>query len=37
MILIINFNENDYHYQYVADNATKKCVGDHDFYVYARL
>ena len=37
MILIINFNENDYQYQYVADNTTKKCVGDDDLYVYPWL
>jgi len=25
--MITNYNENDYHYQYVAYNATKKCIG----------
>ena len=35
MILIINCNENDYQYQYVAQNATKKCVGGLIMYVYA--
>ena len=34
MIMIINFNENDYQYQYVAHNATKKCIGGAVFYVY---
>ena len=37
MRMIINFNENDYQYQYAADNTTKKCVGDHGFYVYVWL
>ena len=33
--MIININENDYQYQYVALNSTKNCVGDNVFYVYA--
>ena len=37
MILIINFNENDYQYQNVAYNATKKCIGAQRDYVYAWL
>jgi len=28
-------NENDYHYQFVAQNTTKKCIGAHVIYVYA--
>ncbi len=35
--MIINFNENDYQYHYVADNSTKKCIGDFIIYVYAQL
>ena len=35
--MIIIFNENDYQYQYVACNATKKCVGAFRIYVYAKL
>ena len=35
MQIIIIFNENDYQYQNVAFNATKKCVGAYLFYVYA--
>jgi len=27
MVLIITVNENDYQYQYVALNTTKKCIG----------
>jgi len=27
MALIITVNENDYQYQYVALNTTKKCIG----------
>ena len=34
MIIIINFNENDYQYQGVACNATKKCIGYIYSYVY---
>jgi len=26
-VLIITVNENDYQYQYVALNSTKKCIG----------
>ena len=37
MILIINCNDNDYHYQFVAHDATKKCIGAIINYVYARL
>ncbi len=37
MKMIIIFNENDYQYQYVACNATKKCVGAKTIYVYAWL
>ncbi len=37
LILIINCNENDYQYQYVAYNATKKCIGAKPIYVYAWL
>ena len=37
MIMIINRNENDYQYQYVAYNTTKKCIGALDIYVYAEL
>jgi len=34
MQIIIIFNENDYQYQFVALNATKKCVGAFLIYVY---
>jgi len=34
MVLIITVNENDYQYQYVALNTTKKCIGAQVFYVY---
>jgi len=27
LILINVVNENDYHYQFVAPNTTKKCIG----------
>ena len=27
LTLTIGVNENDYQYQYIAGNATKKCVG----------
>jgi len=27
MRMIININENDYQYQYVAYNTTKNCIG----------
>jgi len=37
MIMIINCNDNDYHYQYVAGNTTKKCIGANVIYVYAWL
>ena len=37
MIMIININENDYQYQFVAYYSTKKCIGGKVFYVYARL
>ena len=37
MRMIINFNENDYQYHYVAYNTTKKCVLADNFYVYAKL
>ena len=37
MIMIINCNENDYQYHYVAYNTTKKCVGALWIYVYAEL
>ena len=33
--MIININENDCQYQYVALIATKKCIGVEVFYVYA--
>ena len=36
-ILINIVNENDYQYQYVAYNTTKKCIGALDIYVYAEL
>ena len=32
---IITVNENDYQYQYVAQNTTKKCIGGLVIYVYA--
>tara|TARA_Y100000590_G_scaffold356705_1_gene411073 strand:+ start:196 stop:630 length:435 start_codon:yes stop_codon:yes gene_type:complete len=35
--MIININENDYQYQYVAAFSTKKCIGDNVFCVYAEL
>ena len=35
--MIINFNENDYQYQYVTPNTTEKCVGDQVIYVYDQL
>ena len=34
MILVCNINDNDYQYQYVTPNATKKCIGANYFYVY---
>ena len=37
MIMIINCNENDYQYHYVALYATKKCIGANVIYVYAKL
>ena len=37
MTLITIRNDNDYHYHYVALNATKKCVGGFIFYVYVQL
>ena len=37
MVLILVVNENDYQYQYVADNTTKKCIGANVIYVYAWL
>jgi len=36
-ILINVVNENDYQYQYVAFNTTKKCIGAQWYYVYAWL
>ena len=35
--MIINCNDNDYHYQYAAVNTTKKCIGANVIYVYAWL
>ena len=35
--MIINCNDNDYHYQYVAGNTTKKCIGANVIYVFAWL
>jgi len=35
MRIVINFNEIDYQYQFVAGYATKKCIGAFKFYVYA--
>ena len=35
--MIINFNDNDYHYQYVAYNTTKNCIGPYDISVYVQL
>ena len=35
--MIINCNENDYQYQYVAYNTTKKCIGAAVIYVYVWL
>ena len=37
MRMIINCNENDYQYHYVALYATKKCIGANVIYVYAKL
>ena len=37
MIIVIICNDNDYQYQYVAHYATKKCIGEFKFYVYAWL
>ena len=37
MRMIINFNENDYQYHFVAVNTTKNCIGVYKFYVYAQL
>ena len=37
MRMIINYNENDYQYQFVALNTTKKCIGAYVIYVYAWL
>ena len=37
MIMIINFNDNDYQYQFAAHNTTKKCIGGEGNNVYARL
>ena len=34
MRMIINCNNNDYHYQYVAFSATKKCIGARSVNVY---
>jgi len=35
--LIIILNDNDYHYHFVASNATKKCVLAFFIYVYVWL
>jgi len=35
LIPIKAVNENDYQYQYVTLNTTKKCIGAQVFYVYA--
>ena len=35
--MIINFNDNDYHYQYVAYYTTKKCIGPCVISVYVWL
>ncbi len=35
--MIININENDYQYHYVAYNSTKKCIGAWTINVYAWL
>ena len=35
--MIINCNENDYQYQYVAYNTTKKCIGARIISVYVKL
>ena len=35
--LIITVNENDYHFQFVTHNTTKKCIGARNIYVYAWL
>ena len=37
LILVYVVNENDYHYQYVTHNTTKKCIGGLFIYVYAWL
>ena len=37
MIMIINCNDNDYQYQFVTCNTTKKCIGALGYYVYAWL
>ena len=37
MIMIINFNDNDYHYQYAACYTTKKCIGPYVISVYVWL
>ena len=37
MILILNFNENDYQYHFVAYYATKKCIGGQVICVYVWL
>ena len=37
LVLTIVVNENDYQYQYVAYNTTKKCIGARYNYVYAWL
>ena len=35
--MIINFNDNDYHYQYDACYTTKKCIGPYVISVYVWL
>ena len=37
MVLILVVNENDYQYQHVAGNTTKKCIGANVIYVYVWL
>ncbi len=37
LTLTIVVNENDYQYQFVAYNTTKKCIGSYGDYVYAWL
>ena len=37
MIIVININENDYQYHYVAYNTTKKCIGARIISVYVKL